>query len=776
MAAEGGPENLLYLLRVISEIIARSDDQSVALAAIVDALAENLKVDVCSVYVYEEASDALVLAATKGLHRDSVGKVRMKPSEGLTGHSFREGELLNLADPASDSRFKFFAETGEERFKSFLSAPLTVGGRRVGILVLQRVRAERFRPAVVDMVTALGTQLAHLILNARMLEALAGASTAGAGAVADGRREPGQVMLRGNAANQGIAIGRVVIFKPVDFIEHIEHGSHAGAELELELLARAFALTKEKTIDLEKRALTLISEADASIFNVHLLLLEDRSFVEKITAEVTREGHTLEFGIARVFKEYEKRFLALGDRTFRDRSMDLKDVSLRLIETIRELRAGTEHAGGHIPPLDGTRCVLVAKELLPSDLVRMPAGAVVGIVCEKGGVTAHVAILAKALDIPALMGVKGVTEIAAAGDECIVDCHAEVAYVRPNELVRTRFHELAAAREFAAAPADKGPAVTRDGQALILRANIALVCETPLLAAYGAQGIGLYRTEFLFMVRDYLPSEEDQYRIFAKIVAAARGEDVTIRALDIGGDKPVPSIAFPHEDNPALGNRGLRFLLSRPDVLRPHLRAILRAGAGGRLKILFPMVASREEVVQVRAVLDALTLELDAARVPRAASYKVGIMLEVPSAVFALDRLIGAVDYMSVGSNDLMQYTFAADRTNEAVAGPHQNLHPEFLRLLAAIARTFRTHPEKELALCGEMAGNVLAVPFLIGAGFRDLSMPPKRIPVVRRVIGAFSASECEALVAEAVELATPEAVASLITAALADRGLEKGD
>ncbi len=766
------PNRLLDILRMISEVIAKSGDHRSVLSEIVDILAESLKVEVCSVYIYEESSDELVLTATKGLHIDSVGKVRMKNGEGLTGVSFKTRDILNLADPAQDPRFMFFEETGEERYKSFLSVPLTVGGRCVGILVIQREKPERFRPMVIDMVKSLSTQLANLILNARMLQELAAETRP---SVAEKRDVHGaaQIMLRGLAANAGIAVGHALVFEPMDFFEQIEHGVHAGAERELTLLERAIQLTKEKTVKLEKVALEMISEADASIFNVHLLFLEDKSLIDKIKGEVVDEGHTLEFSVKQVYKEYERRFMALGDHTFRDRIMDLKDVSLRLLETIRGLRCGKAEPDGALPINgNGKGCILVAKELLPSDLVRMPVGDISGIVCEKGGVTAHVAILAKALDIPALMGVRGVTEKTSDGDELIVDCHAELVYIRPAEHVKAHFRDLAGTRNVEERPVDFGPTVTADGQDVILRANISLICETSLLQTYGARGIGLYRTEFLYMVRDYLPSEEDQYRVFSKIVAAAGDDEATIRVLDIGGDKPVPCVTFPREDNPALGNRGVRYLLSKPDIFKTHLKAILRAGAQGRLKILFPMVSNSGEIVQIRQILSDVETELHGKSVPHADDYKLGIMLEVPSAVFALDQLIDDVDYMSVGSNDLLQYTFAADRGNEAVATSHQFLHPIFLKILESIGRTFRSRPEKGLALCGEMAGNTLAAPFLLGAGFRELSMPPKRIPTVKRVIQGLSTLECESLLKEAIRLKNPEAVACLVKAALADRSL----
>jgi len=760
---------LLTILREISEIIANNNDYSVVLSDVVDILTKDLDVDVCSVYVYDHDSKDLVLKATDGLNIESVNAVRIHSGDGLTGRSFKKREILNISNPKKHPHYIYFKSTGEEQFNSYLSVPLTVSGKCVGVLVIQRESQERFPHAVVDMVKSLSTQLANLILNANILDELAGGTVE----AVDQNLDQSQVMMRGIAVNSGTVRGRAFVFETKNFFEGVMRGTTATPEEELKLLDAAIKLTKDKTAKLEERALSMISEIDASIFYVHLLFLDDMALINRIKEEITDNHFSLEYSVTLVFKEYQKKFMQLKDQVFRDKIMDLKDVLLRLLESARHIKEGKSESSGLVD-ID-EKLILIAEELLPSDLMRMPIDNIIGIICERGGITAHVAILAKALGIPALLGVKSISEKAKDMDDIILDCHSEVVYIHPSEQVINHFYEMVDAETSIDYIFNKGPAKTSDNVKMTLRGNIALISETSLLSQFGAEGIGLYRTEFLYMVRDYLPSEEDQFRVFSRILKEAEDQETTIRVLDAGADKPIPYINTTPEENPALGNRGIRLLLKRQDILRPHLRAILRAGIFGKLKLLFPMVTNIGEMLQIRQVISEVENELKAQDIPFAKSYKVGIMVEIPSTVFGLDKLIDEIDYMSIGSNDLLQYTFAADRGNEQVADIYRALDPVFLDVLSIIGRKFRGKPEKQLAICGEMAGNIYCVPFLIGAGIYDMSMAPKLIPNVKKVIAQFSTKECEQLLTEAISLNSAEAVTYLIKEAFIDKGIKNG-
>ncbi len=767
---------LLNILRQISETIAQNENHTKILADIVKTLAHNFEVDVCSVYIYHEHLDELILAATCGLNEESVGNVKLKPGKGITGASFKRREVMNISHPENHPDFVYFQGTGEERYKSFLAAPLTLGGNCFGVLTVQRQSAELFPDYMVDMVKSLSTQMANLLMNAKLLRCLADENANNSVESVQKEKEENQpdrpngpLMLRGIAANPGIGRGKVFIFKSGDLFDEITHLNNTDKAKELAILENAIRLTKEKTLELEKKALSMISEADASIFHVHLLFLDDKSLIDEIRKEINVNTHTAEYSIKVVFEQYKQRFIRLKDQTFQDKVMDLKDVMLRLAETVKMLKDGTCPAEEqHTTAPLSERFIIASDELLPSALIKMPVDNIAGIICEKGGATAHIAILARALNIPALMGIKTLMDNVRNHDNIIMDCHAELIHVNPSDQIVQHFDEIIRAEaEEAGAVVDKAPAFTSDGQKLTLRANISLICETSMLEEYGAEGVGLYRTEFMFMIRDFLPPEEDQCRVFSRIIKEAGTHEVTIRVLDIGGDKPLPYISFPKEDNPALGFRGTRVLFSRPDILKPHLRAILRSGINGKLRILFPMVASYSEIAKIKEIIAGIKSELAQENLSYSKDHQTGIMLEIPSAVFELDKILKEVDFVSIGSNDLLQYSFGVDRGNEMVSDMFQPFHPGFLKLLKYIRSIFDNHPGKKLSICGEMAGNILAVPLLIGAGIYDMSMAPRRLPSIKPALKLFSTAECRELFNQAILLDTNDQVKDLVRAFL---------
>ncbi len=754
---------VLTIIKKISEIISENDDQKVILDRIADCLSVNLDSEVCSIYLHDEKSDELVLEATCGLNKASVGKIRLKAGDGITGHSFKQREIINISNPEKHPSFVFFKNSGEEKFKSFLSLPLVAAGRCVGVLNIQRISDKRFPPSVVDVVKSICIQLANLLLTSRMLEDLEAEPEPEEKAAS---RE--QKIIRGMSVTPGIAVGHAVIIQTEDALKEIPEGSCTSPTKELIVLENALRAAKKETVELEQKAVSLISEADASIFNVHLMFLEDKMVTDFIRRKI-EDGFTLEYSLRLAYEEYQARFSRMPDPVFREKAADLEDVFLRLLRIVRAHK-GAQEAVREDNGID--RQIIVAEELLPSVLIRLPLDKIAGIACEKGGATAHIAILAKSLDIPLLMGVSGIMSETAEGDSLILDCHSEIAYVRPAPHVSERFMEAQRHVLQVESEIDRRPASTADGRRIPVRANISLVSETSMLPKYGAEGIGLYRTEFLFMIRDHMPSEDVQSRVYLKICKSTRGEPVTIRVLDIGAEKSLPYVDLPHEDNPALGWRGVRVLLSKRDLFKSQLRAILTSSAGADIRILFPMVSVSSEVLAIRQILSEVEHELHTAKIPHNEKYSTGIMIEVPSAVIALDELIRYADFMSIGSNDLFQYTFAADRTNVHVAGFIKPFHPAFLKMLGQIGETFSKYPGKTLSLCGELAGNPYATPFLVGAGIHELSMSFSQMAAVKKVIRSMTMAECRRMLAEAVSFDNPESVICLVKQKLADKNL----
>lgn len=751
------PSVALQILTSISEVIAANDDLSNVLSEIVGILADNLDTDVCSVYIFKEENNELVLAATCGLNINSVGKIRLKPGEGITGAAFIKNEIINVASAEEHENFQYFKNSGENKYKSFLSSPLIIGNKIVGVLNLQRIVEEEFSEEIVDMVKSLSTQIANLILSSQMLSVLS-VEDYDTKELVKGEGFD-QIMLKGISANPGIAIGKVSVHRPTESFDDIMPDSALSIDNEIELFETAIKMAKKETVELEALAVSMISEADASIFDVHLMFLEDKSLIDSIKKEIGR-GYSVEYGIKSINTLYQNRFKKMNEEIFREKGADFKDVMLRLLKIARSLKNAEI---GMESMVDIEHDIIVAKELLPSDLFRFTSGSCLGIATEKGSTTSHVAILAKALNIPALLGVKNLLSKVKESSEIILDCNSGLTYINPKDDILSRYKEIVEAHLLPDESIELAPGTTKDGHTINLRANISLVSETPLLKKYGAKGIGLYRTEFLYMIRDYLPSEDVQYRVFSTIVEQAENEEVTFRLLDIGGDKPLSYLKFAEETNPALGQRGIRLLLDRQDILRPHLRAILRAGVFGKIKIICPMVSGINEILQVKKIIEESKAYLKKKNLDFTDNFKLGIMLEVPSAFLQLEEMIEEVDCISIGTNDLFQYTFALDReNNEAMEAPDY-MTPSFIKMLANAAKIINSKSGKDLTVCGEMAGDPMVAPLLIGAGIYDLSMQPTKIPQVKKFIKKFTLDQCQELLAKAIKADTPEAVLALV-------------
>ncbi len=755
---------LFNLLNHISEIISKNDNYEDTLDRIVCAMAEGLHVSVCSVYIYDDDMDRLYLAASHGLKKESVGKVTMRPGEGLTGTSFKSVKLINVKNPNQHPSFKYFKNTGEEKYKSFLSSPLLAGDKCIGILVIQRTIPYRFPAPVVKMVKSVCTQIANVVLIAKLL----GTVESKLPATRTDNNHPisnnSFITLEGIAANEGYAIGNATIFMPSDYFDKVPYPTfHKNKNTEVELFKKAVAITKEETSSLEKHALTILSEADASIFLAHLLFLEDKLLLNQIEKEIVENGHTAEFSIRIIFDLYKEKFLMLKSDIFRDKVMDLKDVLLRLTHNVTLLKEPENTRTTSTTTGSGNR-ILVAKEILPSDIIRIPRKTIKGIILEKGGIAAHVAILARALRIPALMGVKNASKIIKNNNEIILDCYAKNIYVRPSNELKTQFSKLLTKTGKKKTIIDKNiVSTTKDNEKIILRSNISILNELPLLKKYSSEGIGLYRTEFLFMTKPYLPSEAQQFKAYKSVLQKADGNPVTIRSLDIGGDKPLPYLTLPKEENPALGKRGIRFLLSNPNILETQLRAILRAGVYGNLRILFPMITNETEILTIKKLLKKIENELKSKKVKYSEKYKIGIMLEVPAAIYNMDKLMQHVDFASIGSNDLSQYLFASDRSTNTSIDEDLCLHPTFLKVLSEIGSYFKKTPEKEISLCGEIAGNPKALPFILGAGIKVLSTTPELIPEIRKNISEISFKNSLRILNKALLMKDSREVISLI-------------
>ena len=584
---------------------------------------------------------------------------------------------------------------------------------------------------------------------------------------AAGSPETGMQVLHGRGVSGGVAVGRAISIQT----RHSEvyrfpltHPEDVDAELE------RFEEAKRRTAD-ELAALRAHVDGDfgeelAAIFDAHLLMLQDGTFTDRVIERIRTERVNAEWAVERTAAELEERFLSLDNEYVRERSEDVRDVGRQLVRSLRGLSVHelSEIAGD---------IVVVADDLTPSEAVSLGRQGVAGFALESGGRTSHTTIIARSLNVPLVAGVEGVTGMLTDDDPVIVEGDLGLVILHPTD---EKIAEVAARRRALAAREEEMLATcelrscTRDGVEVILMANLDLPEEIDEVVRFGAAGVGLYRSEFLYIEKSpELPSEEDHLAMYRRIVEAAAPFPAVIRTYDLGGRKLAQEVMHTHEDNPVLGLRGLRLTMARPEVFRVQLRGLLRAGLYGDLWVLLPMVGSVEEVDRFREFVAGVMDELDADGVPFQRDFKLGVMIEVPSAALTADHLAREVDFFAIGTNDLIQYSLAVDRNNEHVADLYQPLHPAILRMLRIVVRE-ATEAGIDVEVCGEMAGDPRFAPLLVGMGLRRLSMGPRLVPAIKTLIRGFEAADLEALAERCLDLRSASEVEACVEETLAAR------
>jgi phosphotransferase system enzyme I (PtsI) len=499
---------------------------------------------------------------------------------------------------------------------------------------------------------------------------------------------------------------------------------------EIERFRAAVERGIEQIQNLKQRMSSLISKEDGAVFDVHRLILGDPVLIEQIENKIRKERYTAEYAVSAVFEQHLNSFTQIEDDYLRERAADVKDVAQRLLENL----SGMSEEKPVIPE----QAILVAEDLSPADLSLIEGDHFRGIVLATGGVTSHASILAKSFEIPSVAAVEGLIENVRQGDSLIVDGNSGVVYINPSHEVVREYDRLE--REYLAFNKELGelrdlPAETQDGHRVSLYANIGLLSDISFAHLHGAQGVGLYRTEIHFLTHRDFPGEEEQFALYRRVVEGMGGRPVTIRTLDIGADKyPAYVRRGTTEPNPFLGWRSIRVSLEMPEIFKTQLRAILRAGALGRVRLLIPMVTSLEEILRVKELLAEVKEELELEEVPFDRQMELGIMVEVPSIVHLVSRIVREVDFLSIGTNDLIQYILAVDRGNHKVAELYEPLHPAVLAALGIIIEGAKREG-KRVGMCGEMAGDPLYTLVLLGMGLEEFSMGSLFIPVVKKII-----------------------------------------
>lgn len=743
--------NLLCDIGELATLIIGSTDIQGFLQQTVEVVARHLNADVGSIYLYDDTTHDLVLQATVGLNPSAVGRVRMKSGEGLVGKTFESLRPICEARASRHPNFKYFEEAHEDLFESFLAVPIHRGNEKIGVLVVQHEHPGYFDEIDVMALRAIASQLTGAIENARLM--------------IDQNREtvPSREedlleklrFIKGKTASGGFAYAPVRVLK-TDRDALLSHRPDSEFLSTPQDFLKAVEATKQQLTDLQDRLAQRLPESAALIFEAHFMILKDASFVDAMLAKIEQGGSAPE-AIREVAGHYMALFSSAPSAYLKEKAQDIKDLARRLLNNLhKETLEDTDHAKGRI---------VIVRQLLPSDLLKLATEDVKGIVLVSGGVTSHVAIIARSLKLPMVIAERSDLLKIPDGTPMLLDADIGSIYAGPSETIIQRF-EIRNQTQKAEAKAAR-PILTqtrtRDGESVKLLANINLLSEIKLAKDLNVQGIGLYRTEFPFLVRSNLPSEEEQYLVYKRLCDEMGDLEVTIRTLDIGGEKLLPYLEGTKEANPELGLRSIRFSLHHREVFLQQLRAILRAGAGtGKLKIVFPMISAIDEFRQARHAVEEAMMDLARKKLPFHPSPALGAMIELPAVLDIIHELAKEADFFSIGTNDLIQYLLAVDRTNERVAAYYQPYHPSVLRSLHRIIQA-AVKAEIEVTVCGEMGHEPEFIPFFIGAGLRTFSVDPHFLRSVQEKIVNLSVSQASAYARALLAEPTLEGIQALI-------------
>jgi phosphotransferase system enzyme I (PtsI) len=568
-----------------------------------------------------------------------------------------------------------------------------------------------------------------------------------------------ETLVQGISASHGIVYGQAFLYIQSD----VEVPSY---DVELDKRVAEIARFEQAIVVTRQQIQKIMAEVDknlgaeeAQIFDAHLLVLEDQALISETIREFETSEKNIETCFDKVSQRYIKAFAEIDDEYLRERACDIRDVAQRVLQNL------LGQSSQNLSQLVEKR-VVVANDVSPSDAAGIDSSQALAIVTDSGSKTSHAVIVARSMKVPAVVGLRDLTKQVQSGDWLLVDGYEGVVIINPSQQTLFRYGQIQLQKkgyEQRLMEANRRPAVTLDGVAIALRANIEKVDEAALVKEYLADGVGLFRTEFLYLSSGRIPSENEQYLAYKSIAEALAPAPVVIRTLDLGGDKPMAGHAhlFPKEDNPFLGYRAIRFCLDNPKIFKDQLRAILRASIHGEIRLMYPMISGREELARANAVLAECKEELTTRKIAFNPNLQVGSMIEIPSAAITADLLARDCDFFSIGTNDLIQYLLAIDRVNDKIAHLYEPTHPAVIRTLKSVVE--QAHSQKiKVSVCGEMAGDAVYAPLLLGLGIDELSMSPPLIPAVKYLIRSMNLSDAQKLAAEALKMTTAKEILTL--------------
>ena len=707
-------------------------DRRELLQKVVTSVAGHMHADVCSIYIYEEESKRLTLRATQGLSPDAIGNVSLELGEGITGRAVRELRPICVGMASQSSSYKFFPGINEEAYEAFLAVPIVRGLRRIGALVVQAGEANYFTSNDVKALRAIAAQLATMIENVQLLSEAREEAAAATATVPAPKKVVTESIIRGRSASTGTARGKATTLDSVNQESCVLPDPSAVPHS-----AEDFAEAMEKTADqinlLQRQMSEDLADVAVLIFSAHLLILEDEQFRGRI-AKLIQAGTEAVKAIATVVNDYVDVFSKSKMPLIREKVLDVKDLGNRLTRNLLNEESDECDYRGQI---------IIAHELLPSDILKLSAENVEGFIVSSG-VTSHNAIISRSLGIPMVAISREQADNIPDGEEMLMDAEQGIIYLEPGDEVYAKYRDLDSAWKVLHDASDmKEQTFTKCGERVQIHANINLLSDLKPAREFKVEGVGLYRSEFPFIVRNDFPTEEEQYVIYKKLVDQMDGRMVTFRTLDIGGDKMLSYYSNVNEANPFLGMRAIRFSLQNKDIFIQQLRAFLRAGADADTRIMFPLISSVDDFCEARDIVYECMRSLDAEGIAYNPKTKLGVMMELPSAVEVADELAMEADFLSIGSNDLIQYMLAVDRTNEMVSKLYLAHHPAILRAINRIVAAGLTH-QKEVSICGDLSADPRMLPFLLGVGLKKFSIDSINAPTVQRLVNNMVLADAE--------------------------------
>lgn len=724
------------LLKRLHGVMADVSDPQDRLRTVVREIAANMHVEVCSVYAINQDGH-LELFATEGLNQTAVHKTRLKPGEGLIGTIAVNRTSMSLEDAGTHPKFAYRPETGEEAFHSFAGVPVFRASRVIGVLSIQTVIVRVFNAEEIEALQTISMVLSEIIASY--------GGTGGLSRLRVGSDYGEPQILKGTRLVDGVALGDAVFHQQgVTILKTVAD----DVDEEKTRIRDAFKQMRAQIDQMMNAADVGHSGEHRDIMQTYKMFAFDRGWAARIDGAI-EQGLTAEAAVERVRQNYRASMQKTSDPYLLERLHDLDDLSNRLIRFV----TGSQHTAASLM-LTGD-AVLVARNLGPADLLEYDRAHLQAVVLEEGSPTAHVTIVARAMGIPVIGRVREALELINAGDPIIVDAETGQIYINPTADTIETFEQAVALKEARALKYREErdvPSVTADGTAIDLLINAGLKADMISLEETGAAGIGLFRTEFQFMVSSTLPRVSAQEAFYREVIDAADGKPITFRAVDIGGDKHVPYVDQRDEENPALGWRAIRVALERPALLQMQLRALIRAAGGRDLSVMFPMVADVSEFLQAKAVVDRELEFCEKIGVELPQTLRIGVMFEVPALAWQLDTLLPLVDFLAIGTNDLMQFFFAADRSNPKLADRYDLLSPAALNLINQVVSACDAY-KVDVSICGEVGGRPLEAMVLIGLGLRHFSMSPASIGPVRQMVRALQVSDVSAFAANLLQL-----------------------